>query len=154
MKNDNVSAVAEILSEKQVLLCELLKRSSDCSWDSTQELTTWVESRAEIIKDIDILDQKIESCVALCENEYPSIRKALNNSCNRGELCDELKTIFDATQHNFSILNRVKSISDEVMERINKMQDSVKDGIKQNNQKTKVVKYFPNEKIGIFRERG
>ncbi len=154
MKSKNLAEISELLSEKQGLLSELLKRSSDYGWETVQALTEWVEGRTEVIDSIDILDKKIESIVTICEKKYPKIRNALNNSCNRGELCSELLPIFDTTQQNYTILNRIKTISDEVMIRIEKMQNEVREGIKQNNQKTKIVKYFPNEKIEIFRERG
>ncbi len=152
MSTGNLSAIAELLEKKRLLLLDM-EQFSAVAVDKN-DIATALDGRAKVIAEIDLLDTETERLIATCEKEHKDIRKALKNSCNRGDLAQALLPIFDAAQLNFSILNRIKTLSDEMTKKMDKGFVAVKNNIKLNNQKTKITKYFSNEKVKIFRERG
>ncbi len=152
MDSQNISSILQLLQDKNKLLCELQRCSDDGLRDNT--IAEAVAQRAEIISSIDKIDKAVEKQIVGSDRECRLVRKALKNSCNRNDLSTALSPIFDAAQQNFIVLNRIKTLSDEMMRRMTIDHDAVKKNLKKNNQKPKIAKYFPNEKIGTLRERG
>ncbi len=152
MSTNKLSAIADLLEKKRILLLDI-ERISAVALDDN-DLPSGVAGRAKVIEEIELLDAKVENLIIACEKEHKNIRMALKNSCNRSELSQDLLPLFDSAQQNFSILNRIKTLSDEMINRMDKGYITVKNNIKINNQKTKITKYFSNEKVKIFRERG
>ncbi len=109
----------------------------DCDIDKISELVT---SRDSILKRIGVLSNEI---LKYCGEESLAY-KAFKNSCNRSELTDELKEVFDLRQE-FNIYGaRAYSMDPEIVERIKINRDMLLEKIKDNNSSStaKAAKYY------------
>lgn len=134
----------EKIIEIQGKINDLMKKYEDytrkllvCDID---EISGYIGSRNMIIKKIDILNNEI---LEMCDkNSFEYL--AYKNLCDRSELTDNLKEIFDLRQEFNGIAARVKSMDPEITERISIEKDKLLVKIKKNNtgQNAKAAKYF------------
>lgn len=134
----------EKIIENQRRINDLMRKYEDstrkllvCTID---EISGYIEARDSLIKQIDILNNEV---LNLCD-ENSSEYLAYKNFCDRSELPDETKEIFDLRQEFNGIAVRVKSMDPEITERISIEKDKLLVKIKKNNtgQNAKAAKYF------------
>lgn len=112
------------------------KKLIDCPIDDILILT---EKRKSISSEVTLLDNQ-----AKCEcAENDMAFAAYINECNRSELSEDLKKIFDMRQELNGIVFRIKAIDPEIKERTEILRDELIDKIKKNNsgQNAKAAKY-------------
>lgn len=115
---------------------EITRKLLDCEVDDILILT---EKRKGISQEITNFDNQIRNECA----ETPEALSAYLNKCDRGELSDELKQIFDLRQEFNGYAFRIQSMDPEIRERINLLRDDLVVKIKENNSghNAKAAKY-------------
>lgn len=115
---------------------EITRKLLDCEVDDILILT---EKRKAISLEITKLDSQIKNELA----ESPEALAAYQNKCDRSELSDELKPVFDMRQEFNGIAFRISSMDPEIKERISLLRDELVVKIKKNNsgQNAKAAKY-------------
>lgn len=129
---ENQKRINKLISQYEKITRKLL----DCDVDDILILT---EKRKSISQEITKLDNQIRNeC-----SETPKALEAYLNKCDRSELTDELKHIFDLRQEFNGIAFGISSMDPEIIERINLIRDDLVLKIKKNNsgQNAKAAKY-------------
>ncbi|MCI7803797.1 MAG: hypothetical protein MR503_01800 [Oscillospiraceae bacterium] len=129
---ENQKRINKLLSQYEKITRKLL----DCDVDDILILT---EKRKGISQEITKLDNQIRNeC-----SETPKALEAYLNKCDRSELTDDLKQVFDLRQEFNGIAFGISSMDPEIIERINLIRDDLVLKIKKNNsgQNAKAAKY-------------
>ena len=129
---ENQKRINKLISQYEKITRKLL----DCDVDDILILT---EKRKGISQEITKLDNQIRNeC-----SEIPKALEAYLNKCDRSELTDDLKQVFDLRQEFNGIAFGISSLDPEIIERINLIRDDLVIKIKKNNsgQNAKAAKY-------------
>lgn len=130
--------------DNQEKINELTEKYENCTRKllscSVDEIPGFVDKREVLLKKIGALDNEI---LDLCE-ENSQEYLAYKNICDRSELPDELKEVFDLRQQFNSSAARIQDMEPEIKERIAIERDRLLEKIKKNNsgQNAKAAKYF------------
>lgn len=133
----------DLITQTQARINNLMKKYEDntrkllvCPIDDVLILT---ENRQSISKEISKLDSQIKQECAESEETL----NAYMNKCERDDLSEELKAIFDLRQEFNAIAFRISEMDPEITERISIIRDKLICKIKKNNsgQNAKAAKY-------------
>lgn len=129
------------LDEKEKLFEEyetLTNKIYESEFDNMEEINL---KRFSIAEKIDAIDKDISAvCQSLDNGDL--IFNALKNRCNRSELSEDLKAIFDKTQSVFSVIQRIKMIEEMLMNRLVTNKAEIEKKIKAVSIAPKVTQYL------------
>ncbi len=152
MKKKFSDEMVELLQKKGELISRFEKLTNEALGGGYEVVAQIIADRGEVINEADEIQVKIDKLGESYHDEK-SLREALINSCNRSELSEELKLIFDAAQQNFAIINRASKLNEELMVVLKMGGDEVRENLKLNTQIPKIVKFFQHSDKRILSER-
>lgn len=137
---ENIEKIIENQKKLLILIQKYEDKTRSLLECDIDEIESLVNARGSIIERIDELTNEILSICNDDSFEY----FAFKNKCERDDLPDNIKEIFDLRQEFNSYAIRARNMDPEIIEKININRDSLLIKIKENNsgQTAKAAKYF------------
>lgn len=137
---ENFEKIIENQKKLLILIEKYETQSRKLLESDVDDIINLVNSRGSILKRIDHLTKEI---FALCEEDSYEYH-AFKNDCNRSDLPDYAKEIFDLRQQFNSHAVRAHDMDPEIIEKIKILRSHLLDDIKENNnsQTAKAAKYY------------
>jgi len=115
----DIGRLLELVDEKNRLCREYEQCSDEMLTCGDDEFGEKIRRRSEIARQIDAVSVMIDQvCVRDVDADEPGL-KAVRNSCDRDDLPDKYKAVFDRAQAGFACLNRVRNNEPLITDRMN-----------------------------------
>ena len=141
LAKEQVVAIVELVYKKKELFKDFMVISQEMVHGEFDLLMELDERRTEIRVKLEALDEEMKS-IYESDSDADYIVRVLKNVENRGDVCDEYLSIFDASQELLSIAYRVKENEELVMANLNKCREQLMEQIKDNQQSSKLIGYL------------
>ena len=134
-----------LINDKYEHFVEFEKVTSNILSCDIDDIENLIKKRESLINLITKIDSEITKLCSECD--YPEIAlKAVKCLCNRNEIPQELKKVFDATMNVFSVVNRINDLDNQARQRIDQEKTILLIKIKENNKSAgaQASKYLPS----------
>ncbi len=128
--------IIRLLEEKKELLLQFEQISDGMYRIPMEELQHSIGKRQALVNKMQKLDERIE---LLCSGLEPMVCEAVYNRCNRGDVDEELGTIFDKALETKAVARRVLKNQDGIRQRIEIEQIRTREQIQKLNASSSVV---------------
>lgn len=141
LAKEQVVSIVELVNKKKELFKDFMVISQEMVHGDLDLLVELDERRTEIRVKLEALDEEMKK-IYESDSDADYIVRVLKNVENRGDVCDEYLSIFDASQELLSIAYRVKENEELVMANLNKCREQLMEQIKDNQQSSKLIGYL------------
>lgn len=114
----DINRLVGLIEERNKLCREYEACSEEMLTCPYEEMADKLKRRSEIAKQIDAVNAVIKEMHEPDAEDGGTVRKAVDNSCDRSDLPDEYRKLFDMAQAGFASLNRVMNNEPLIAERM------------------------------------
>lgn len=138
---NNIDELLMLLENRLSLFLEFEEYTAQLNECDIDAIGNYITKRAAIANQIDDVTRRI---TAKCEtlSTTPAINDIISNKCSFGEVPEELKPLFAASQQTIAAVKRCQEHNDSALIRMQTLQEYLKRRIAETKNTPKIIKYL------------